>query len=37
LAGSNKRKRPEPDEAMLDRYRAIVDGTFEKLGLVKDL
>jgi hypothetical protein len=37
LAGRRKRKRPEPEEAMLDRYRAIVDGTFEKLGLIKDL
>jgi hypothetical protein len=27
----------DPDEAMLDRYRDIVDGTFEKLGLIKDL
>jgi hypothetical protein len=37
LAGPKKRKRPEPDEAMLDRYRDIIDGTFEKLGLIKDL
>jgi hypothetical protein len=37
LAGPRKRKRQEPDEAMLDRYRDIVDGTFQKLGLIKDL